>query len=150
MKIWLLAGIAAFVAAQAVAEEPRDCFDARVQARIVHQVWTDIPRCGDDCVVMDWPWFLDLKIKRVLEGTAKKGVVRNVLSVQHTCMRSVDRTWLLRRNAAGGFNVVHDPDQGSPLTLCPAEVAPVEPYIAPADGKTLDDLRHDADRRNGG
>ena len=150
MKIWLLAAIAAFVAAPVMADEPQDCFDARVRARIVHQVWTDIPRCGDDCVIMDWPWFLDLKVKRVLEGSAKKGVVTNVLSVQHTWIGAMDRTWLLRRNTAGGFNVVHDPDQGAPLPLCPADAAPAEPYITSGDGKTLDDLRRDADRRNGG
>ncbi len=46
------------------------------------------------------------------------------------------------------WNVVHS-DQGAPLPRCGADSKPVSPYIRPADGQTLDDLRREGEEHYG-
>ena len=112
-----------------------DCYDLKVRARPVEQVPSELPDSGDD-LIMRWPWFLDLRIDRVLDGPPERGTVR-VLSLQHTYLVPRRGTWSLRRNALGGYNVVETekPDR------CAASAAPARPFIRPGAGKTLDDLR---------
>ncbi|WP_034159029.1 hypothetical protein [Sphingomonas sp. ERG5] len=149
-----LAGIGAALIAFASLTPPaladsvpaQDCYDAAVHARVVQQIPSEFPDC-DDCAIMSWPWFLDLKVKRVLEGQARKGTI-SVLSVQHTYLISRFRTWWLRRNTAGSFNVLRLTSDQMPK-LCPADAAPVAPYIGRGDGKTLDDLRRTSEQHYG-
>jgi len=89
---------------------------------------------------MRWPWFVDLQVKRVVEGNVDRKPLR-VLTVQHTWMVSRYSTWRLRRNNLGGFNAVFS-ETNSSLRRCPAEAAPAVPYIRPAPNQTLDDLRN--------
>ena len=121
------------------------CYDAAVIARAVEQIPSEIPECGD-CIIMEWPWFLDLQVKRVISGQVQGKLIR-VLSVQHTWKMPRDGTWRLRKNSLGGFNVVLfwkvRPRR------CPANAAPADPYIRPRNGRTLDDLRQDGERLYG-
>ncbi len=129
-------------------EEPPPCFDAQVLATLVRQVPTPIPDCGDDCIVMSWPWILDIKVDTVLAGGARRGPL-TVLSVQHTYLRSgrPGRFWL-RRNSLGGFNLLRLGDGPKPRR-CAKDAAPDNPYITPAEGRTLEDLRREGLDRYG-
>lgn len=119
------------------------CYDAKVRAAPVDQVPSEI----GDCITMSWPWFVDLQVERVIDGVHPSKMVR-VLTVQHTYRASRQGTWLLRKNTAGGYNVVV-PEDGLALARCSEGAASVEPYIRPGDGYTLDDLRDAGIRRYG-
>ena len=117
-----------------------DCFDALISARIVKQTPTIIPGCGQDCIVMEWPWIVEFEVHRVVRGVAPMGRLK-VLTMQHTYRRADTdaRLWWLRRNAQGGFNALWlgpHPD----LPLCRSDAPPAKPYIRPAARQTLDDL----------
>jgi hypothetical protein len=135
-----------FATPSAALAEPA-CYDTKVRALPVHQVPSEIGDCGSDCIIMSWPWFVDLQVKRVIDGAVPSKMVR-VLTVQHTYRVSREGTWLLRKNTAGSYNVVV-PEDGAALARCSAGVTSVEPYIRPGDGHTLDDL-HDAGIRRYG
>jgi len=134
------------VAPSAALAEPA-CYDAKVRALSVDQVPSEIGDCGSDCIIMSWPWFVDLRVKRVFDGALPSKMIR-VLTVQHTYRVSRERTWVLRKNTAGGYNVVV-PEDGAALARCSEGVAAVEPYIRPSDGHTLDALREAGIRRYG-
>jgi hypothetical protein len=149
MGLSLIRAVAAFTLALALpaqAEEPPlslDCFDVLVSARVAKQTPTAIPNCGADCIVMQWPWFVELDVDRVLEGVAPTGRVK-VLTVQHTDIRT-DKTfrWWLRRNTLGGFNARIA--WTTKLPKCKAGELPAKPHIRPSKGQTLDDLERASD-----
>jgi hypothetical protein len=124
------------------------CYDARVLATLVRQVPTPFPDCGDDCIVMSWPWILDLDVESVLAGRAPRGRI-TVLNVQHTYMSHArpGRFWL-RRNTLGGFNILRLGDGPAPRR-CPKTAPPVHPYITPREGQTLEDLRREGQSQYG-
>jgi hypothetical protein len=135
------------LAVPATAAEPvsEDCFDALVSARIVRQIPTVMPNCGNGCIVMIWPWFLDLRVRRVLEGEAQRGNL-TVLSMQHTDYRRDlgVRSWWLRRNSQGGFNLLRrSPDDRPPR--CAPGSPPAVAYIHPGGPRTLADYRREAE-----
>jgi hypothetical protein len=139
----LAAVVLSFCSSEARADEPssaQDCIDALVSAKIVRQVPSIFPDCGDGCIVMSWPWFVDFEVKRVLKGRAPTGRI-TVLTVQHTSFR-LDlpaRPWALRRNDLGGFNLIRTGDSQQ-LPLCHRDASPAPPYIRPSEGRTLADL----------
>ncbi len=124
--------------------ETSDCFDVLVSARPVEQIPTAIPEC-DDCIVMSWPWILDLDIEQVIKGHAP-GDRLKVLNVQHTYLRA-DRwgRWWLRRNTLGVFNALR-PEEGTTPRRCPKGTPPARPFVSPGDGQTLDDLERESER----
>ncbi len=138
-RTWLNAAILIGLANPNAALAEPACYDVKVRARPVDQVPTEIEDCGGDCIVMSWPWFVDLQVKHVIDGALPSSTVR-VLTVQHTHRVSREETWLLRKNTAGGFNVLAPEDPT--MALCSAEIAPAGPYIRPGSGQTLDDLRN--------
>ena len=123
----------------AAAEDPIECFDALVSAKILRQTPSAFPNCGDDCIIISWPWFMEIDVKRVIEGRAPKGR-QLILTVQHTSFRKDPgtRRWWLRRNSLGGFNLLRTSDEKLPR--CTEDSMPTDPYIRPAPGQTLDDL----------
>lgn len=123
------------------------CYDAKVRAEPADQVPSEIGDCGSDCIIMSWSWFVDLQVERVIDGVLPSNLVR-VLTVQHTYRVLRRGTWLLRKNTAGGYNVVV-PEDGAALVRCSEGATSVEPYIRPGDGHTLDDLRDAGIRRYG-
>ncbi len=124
-----------------------ECFDAEVSAAIVRQTPTVAPECAD-CIIIRWPWIVDLRVQRIRRGAVALGPV-TVLTLQHTYYRTDrSRRWLLRRNTLGSFNVVFDPEQGR-LPRCPTSAPAARPYIRPGDGRTLDDLRREGEVRYG-
>lgn len=130
-----------FSASIAFAEEDLpECFDALVRAKIVKQTPSVFPDCGADCIIMVWPWFLELDVKRVITGEAAKGR-QLTLAMQHTSFRKDLGTtpWWLRRNSLGGFNVLRIGDSEK-LAQCANGTPPVAPYISPGPNKTLADL----------
>jgi len=144
--IFLIAASLVCGSAAARAENSQDCIDALVSAKIVRQIPSPFPDCGDDCIIMSWPWFVDMKIKRVLRGRAPTGKV-TVLAVLHTSYRKdlPSREWALRRNDLGGFNLIRTSD-ARPLPLCPENAPPASPYIRPKDGESLADVIRDSQR----
>lgn len=85
-----------------------DCFDALVSARIVKQTPTVVPDTGKDTIVMEWPWIVELDVRRVVEGAARTGLLK-VLTMQHTYYKTPagGTEWWLRRNELRGFNAFH-------------------------------------------
>jgi hypothetical protein len=146
---FFLAGILLSVPAAAEERTSVQCYDAIVSARIRDQVPSEIGDCGDGCIIMWWPWFIDLEIRRVLDGVAPKGIV-TVLAVQHTYWsRDLGfRRWWLRRNSQGGFNVLSEGDD-APLRRCAQGTAPAKAYIEPAAGGSLEELRREGEKHYG-
>ncbi|MDQ4086571.1 MAG: hypothetical protein M3177_00935 [Pseudomonadota bacterium] len=143
----MLAWFAAMAAAPAdpvnAATEP-NCFDADVSATIVRQTPTVMPEC-EDCIIMRWPWIVDLRVNSVHVGSVGRGLL-TVLTLQHAHYRTDlgARRWLLRRNTLGSFNVVHHPEGGT-LPRCSADAPAATPFIRPADGETLEGLRREGE-----
>ncbi len=138
MKAFVLTLLLANAASAAQAEDVPACYDAVVDARIVRQLPIKIGNC-EDCIIMQWPWFLDLDVTHVVRGDAHKGAI-TVLALQHTWFNGRYRgPWQLRHNAAGGYNLVALADTGR-SGLCPADTPPMKAYITPGDGRTLDSL----------
>jgi hypothetical protein len=123
-----------------------NCIDALVSAKIVRQIPSEFPDCGDDCIVMSWPWFVDFDVKRVLKGRAPTGRI-TVLTVQHTSFRRdlPAKAWALRRNDLGGFNLIRTSKLDEPA-MCPSDASPAPAYIRPGEGKTLADLIREGER----
>ena len=125
----------------ALAEEA-ECYDAEVSGRIVSQIPTVFPDCGDDCIVISWPWILDLDVRRVHSGDARRGRM-TILAVLHTDYRRDlgSRRWKLRRNDLGGFNLLRGAENIT--ARCADDEPPATAYIKPPDGQTLEDLRRE-------
>jgi hypothetical protein len=125
-----------------------ECFDAEVSATIIRQTPTALPEC-DDCIIMRWPWIVDLRVRRVHAGQVQRGRL-TVLTLQHNHYRTDlgARRWLLRRNTAGSFNVVHHPE-GETLRRCPEDAPAARPFIRPADGEKLNDPRRAGEEYQG-
>ena len=139
---WLASPLAvSFVltAASAGAQET-GCYDAEVTAAAVSQTPTLMPDCGD-CIVMRWPWIVDLEVLRVRAGPLRPGTL-TVLTLQHNDYRSDVTRWRLRRNTIGGYNVV-GVFGGGPTRRCASNEPPARAYITPTDGKTLEDFRRE-------
>jgi hypothetical protein len=103
---FLLYGTAIFAgtASTATVTEAADvpvCYDAIVSARLIKLVPSEIPDCGENCIVMVWPWFADLKIERVLKGRVPTPRL-SVLTMLHSYLVPSSFTWSLRRNKEGG------------------------------------------------
>lgn len=132
--------VAASASSIASAEDTVACFDALVSAKIVRQIPSVFPDCGDDCIIISWPWFMEIHVKRVIEGQAPTGR-QLILTVQHTSFRKNlgTRKWWLRRNSLGGFNLLRLGDNEK-LPRCTTDSIAADPYIRPPSGKTLDDL----------
>lgn len=131
------------------AGEPVDapaCFDAEVSAHIIRQ--TPIPDCGVDCIVMSWPWILQLDVEEVVRGSAPTGRLM-VLAVQHTYLRTDmgGRLLLLRRNSRKGFNLLRVGPEDSPK-FCGRGMAPATPYID-ADRDSLNKMEQEGLRTCG-
>jgi hypothetical protein len=143
-----LAAIAVASASPVSAATEADCFDAEVTATIARQTPTVVPDCAD-CFVMRWPWIVDLQVERAHSGAVQRGPL-TVLTLQHTDNRDDlgARRWLLRRNALGTFNVVEHPEKQK-LRRCSADAPAARPFIHPAPGTTLDDLRREGEEHYG-
>lgn len=128
-------------------DDPVPCFDVSVHARIVDEVPSAYSDCGPDCIIITWPWFVDLKVRRVLQGELKDKQL-TVLAVLHTghskVGRRAQRRWL-RRNSEGGFNLLRLQDDDRP-EQCSPETPPMRAYLIPAEGRTLADERSEGER----
>lgn len=117
-----------------------ECYDLKIRAKPIAQVPTVYPN-DPDYIVISWPWFVDLKVTEVIEGELPQTTI-TALAVLHTYYIPKTRKWLLRRNAIGTFNLIRTAE---PLPRCPTSAAPAQPYLRPADGKTLDDYRREGE-----
>ena len=142
--IALLAGPATTASAQI--DRSLECIDALVSAKVTRQIPSVFAGCGNDCIVVSWPWFIDLKVERVLKGRAPLGRM-TIQAVLHTSYRSNlgTRPWALRRNDLGGFNLIRTSDPKR-LPFCTDSTGPASPYIRPGKGRTLDDLMREGEQ----
>jgi hypothetical protein len=126
-----------------------ECFDTVVSARIIAQVPTVAPEFDDGSIVMRWPWFLDLEVRRTHQGNVP-GRKITVLALMHTYWRSNlgYKRWLLRRNDQGTFNLLGLAEDGG-LAHCAENAAPAPAYIRSASGERLNSLRLDGEKRYG-
>ncbi|MEG3086764.1 hypothetical protein [Sphingomonas sp. PB4P5] len=123
-----------------------DCYDVKINARIVEQIPSEAPVC-DDCIIMRWPWFLDFQVKRTIEGDWR-GKALTALSVQHTYLQSRYGIWLLRKNNLGGYNILISDDHMKPVR-CPASTELAVAYLRPGPNLSLDEMRQAGERRYG-
>ncbi len=146
---WLAALLWPTSATSSSPPEAQGCFDALVVAKVVGQVPSDFPDSDDDYIVMSWPYFIDLDIEQVAEGHVEARKI-TALSVQHTYWRSDlgARRWWLRRNTAGGYNILRIGIGAEPMK-CPQGTAPDRAYLEPPAGQTLDEMRKAGERRYG-
>ena len=102
----LLLGPRAAVAAEIMASDSRECFDAAVVAQVLRAIPTPIPDAGPDEIVMRWPWHLDLEVEQVLIGSPPPDSLR-VVSIQHTGFNPQIKHFLffLRREDNGKYVV---------------------------------------------
>jgi hypothetical protein len=145
---YALLSAAPALAADDEAAPPPSCYDAQVVARIVRQTPSEFPDCGEGCIVMRWPWFMELDVEHVARGGVTQGWMK-VLTVQHTYMRwdRPVRFWL-RRNDLHGFNVVWDVDDARPRR-CSSQDGRAQAYIHPGPGQTLGELEARGEREFG-
>lgn len=138
-------------AAACYAEDARahECFDAKVTARITAQVPTDLPQPDDGSIVMQWPWFIDLQVRRGDVSTRLDGKV-TTQALQHTYWRSDlgFRRWLLRRNNQGGFNLLGLAEKTT-LKRCAENAVPATAYVKSEGEGGLTRLREEGERRYG-
>lgn len=134
----LLGAPVALMMGQSAHAEASDCYDLKVRAKPVAQIPTEMIE-EPGYIVMSWPWFVDLEVKRVLEGDFKEKQL-TALAVLHSGYVEKKRVFLLRHNTLGGFNVLR-PEQPEKLQKCDASIEPMRPYLRPADGKSLEDYR---------
>ncbi|WP_143255932.1 hypothetical protein [Altererythrobacter xiamenensis] len=125
----------------AVAQDS-ECYDLKVRARAVSQVPTPIPN-EPGYIVIGWPWFVDLKVKKVIDGELQQRKIET-LAVLHSSYVSKTRTWLLRRNNLGGFNVLRVPEPDR-VERCGSLEPPANTYLTPPVGRTLSDERRAAE-----
>ncbi|MBA4164612.1 MAG: hypothetical protein C0510_08280 [Erythrobacter sp.] len=143
----IFAGLSIFIGLAATSSATADdgeCYDVKVWARPVSQVPSVLSQSDDpNVIIMAWPWFIDLEVKRVLEGDLSEKKV-TVLAVLHTSYVSKARTWLLRKNSAGSFNLIRSA-KPSKVPRCKADSEPMRPYIRPSEGRTLEDYRREGE-----
>lgn len=121
-----------------------ECYDAKVRAKPVEQIPTPYWRSDDpNTIVISWPWFVDLDVRRVIEGDVENGLLETLV-VLHSSYVTKTRTFYLRRNSAGTFNILRIPDDVQ-IERCQPGTEPARPYIRPGPDQTLDDLRREAE-----
>lgn len=151
MRLALVTGLLAVAVLQPAAARARasDCFDAQVEASIVRQTPTVAPDCGLNCILMRWPWIIELEVERVIAGKVPSSPL-TVLTVQHTYYRTDlgPRRWWLRRNTLGVFNVLSE-SEAKRLPRCPKDIPAAAPYIQPAAGRSLQDLAREGEEHYG-
>ena len=135
----LLTGLATSSAALASDDV---CYDLKVEATPMAQIPSEFPDDDPEVIVISWPWFVDLKIKRVLEGTAPSKSI-STLAVLHGAFPPKKRVWFLRRNTAGSFNVIRQDPRT--LSRCAQGLGDAKPYLVPPVGKTYKDFRQEAE-----
>lgn len=146
-RLWLCSLFAAIAIVEPASGTPSsDCYDLKINARIVEQIPSEAPEC-DDCIITRWPWFLDFEVKRIVEGEWKDKRL-TALSVQHTYLKSRYGTWLLRKNDLGGYNILISKDRMMPIR-CPANTRPAIAYLRPGPNQSLDEMRYAGERRYG-
>ncbi|MES2445285.1 MAG: hypothetical protein V4574_20865 [Pseudomonadota bacterium] len=139
-----IAGPAAAAAGVRGLTAEQDCYDALVWASAVRQTPTPVPECDDGCIVISWPWLVDLDIARVIKGRVQPGRLL-VIRLQHSYSHPRRHRWWLRRNSLGAFNVLLGDHR---LPRCAPGVAPASPYVSPPKGKTLRDMAREAEARH--
>ena len=146
LRLWMLLTATVGYPAWAEGQETADCYDTVVVAQVMKQTPSAFPDSDDGSIVMAWPWFLKLKVKRAVTGDiAARPIV--VLSLQHTDFRKdlgLTRWWL-RRNSLGGFNLLRLAESDG-LSKCAPDEKPAAPFIRPGPGQTIDSLLKDAER----
>lgn len=134
--------LAASCSSLGAAASDLECYDAKIRAKPLAQFYTPIPEIPG-AIVMSWPWFIDLKVRKVLEGEVV-GRKITILAVLHSAYPSKTQVFLLRRNTAGTFNLIReDPSQ---VSRCQPGTEAATPYLRPANGQTLDDARREAEK----
>ncbi|MEQ1688633.1 MAG: hypothetical protein ABL874_08670 [Sphingopyxis sp.] len=150
----LLAGMALNYSAPLAAQESEvssyfSCYDILVEAHIIAQIPSPLPDIDDGSIIMSWPWFIDLNIDMVLEGSVQLGHV-SVLTLQHTYFRPDlgGRRWSLRRNDMNGFNA-RMADPLLDMLRCKEGVIPAPAYIRNVNDLGLEEIRREGERQYG-
>jgi hypothetical protein len=126
------------------------CYDAVVRGEAISQIPSELNTCGDDCIVMRWPWFIEIEVDEVMEGRVTGFLAgRRIrgLTVQHTNFVRRSMIWMLRRNTNGGYNVTLGSDEEATVR-CPRGTSPQRAFLG-APPQRLEELRLAGERRYG-
>ena len=115
-----------------------DCYDLKVRAKPVGQFPTPFPN-DPNYIVISWPWFVDLEVSRVIDGRLDDSKI-SALAILHSGYVDKPRTWLLRENTLGKYNILRLAEPGK-SKRCVQGVDRPEPYLRPSEGETLASLR---------
>ena len=118
-----------------------DCYDLKVRAKPIGQFPTPFPN-DPNYIVISWPWFVDLEVSRVINGSLSDPKIP-ALAVLHSGYVDKSRTWLLRENTLGEYNILRLAEPGK-AKRCSQGVDRPEPYMRPSEGETLESLRQAA------
>lgn len=121
-----------------------ECYDAKIKAKPTAQIPIVYANDDPDTIVISWPWFVDLKVLKVLEGNIQEYKVAT-LAVLHTNYISKARIWLLRRNTAGFYNIIRAEPTSVPR--CGRDSPPAQPYLRLADGETYENYRREGEEQ---
>ena len=118
-----------------------DCYDLKVRAKPVGQFPTPFPN-DPNYIVISWPWFVDLEVSRVIDGRLNDPEIL-ALAVLHSGYVDKTRTFLLRENTLGEYNILRlaDPQKSK---RCDQGSDRPEPYLRPSEGETLASRRQAA------
>jgi hypothetical protein len=149
LSIAVLSLLPTIASSQFVTPTP-DCYDAVVRGEAISQIPSEFNDCGDDCIVMRWPWFIEIKVDEVIEGRVTGFLAgRRIrgLTVQHTYFERGSGIWMLRRNTNGGYNVTLGADEEAAVR-CPRGTSPQGAFLG-APPQRLEELRLAGERRYG-
>ena len=145
-KVAIFSAMLLMVAATTpVRSSETECYDVKVSAKAIAQIPTVFPEDDDpDVIIMSWPWFVDLRVSRVLDGDIQRNKMVTALAVMHVSFVKKTRTWLLRKNSVGTFNVLR-PESPELVARCEADAVPAKPYITPSPDQSYADLRREGE-----
>jgi hypothetical protein len=149
LSITLLSLLPTTASSQEVAPTPA-CYDAIVRGVATSQIPGPSSSCDGECIVMSWPWFIEIRIDEVVEGRVTGFLAgRHIrgLTVQHNYFVSRSMAWMLRRNTNGGYNVILGADEEA-TRRCPRGTAPQRAFLG-ASPQALEALRLAGERRYG-
>ena len=122
--------------------DARQCYDLRLWAEPTAQIPTPLPDY-DGIIVMSWPWFIDLKVLKVIDGVWKDQNL-SAVAIRHVGYSDEAQAWFLRENTIGGYNVLRL-EKPNEVKRCSIGSVKAEPYLQPSEGETVEGLRAESE-----
>jgi hypothetical protein len=125
---WLALSGASGETTQPVTQRP-GCFDVVLVADVLKETPTPFTQSMVDSIVVEWPWFLDVHVRKVLIGREHRRSLR-VSALLHAGYNTGGKParMYLRRDSDGAYQLLHVHRENLPTKCGPAD-ASSEPFI---------------------